>query len=699
MKLLYDNKSIVFKMTIFVIFLVIIQAFLLTGTLILGGVLKQAQENSYQSFAEKVFNRKDYIQREMKNRWTNMEPYTQQISKHLSDFNNNESFFKAAIADMIDMLRTTQTTGVFVILDNNSKSHPALYIRDYDPLLNDFSNKDLYLLLGPSELAKEHKIPLDQSWKYEMKFDPTNSSFFEKPFLKAPLTHNASLLGYWNPPFLLFSDDLPIMTYTMPLFDADHVLRGVIGVEISLNYFKQFLPATDLQSRDSMGYLLGYGEGVDGNINPILTIGALQNRMIRADEPIKLTELDLTRNIYRIENHNSAEAIFASVEKIGLYNVNTPFESEKWYLIGMMTENQLLSYVRKIQQILWISFVSSLAMGVIGGYFVSYRLTKPIAELAQQVRESDKDKAMRLSPTGLREIDALSQAMETANNALLESALKMSQIINLTSFPIGAFEIRKSSNYVFITDQLHSVLNLDLEKMTELRKDKDAFLSCIISIMINPEPEDEDVYRLTGDETKYLRLKIVDNDSGTMGVAIDVTKEIIDKNRIKKERDYDPLTLIYNRKAAQRQIEGIMRQPIPSDVAALVMFDLDNLKYVNDNYGHKWGDLYITRAAFHLSKIGGSSSVLGRRSGDEFVLFLFGFQDKDSIRKELKYLYDGLGKDLLTFPDGSLKPVSISGGLFWIEDWTLKYDDLLHLADSVLYVAKSISKGYFVEST
>jgi len=696
-KISMDRKSILFRMTSFVIGLIIIQSILLTGTLIAGGVLSQAQENAFQSFHDKVYNRNDNVQREMKNRWTNMTPYIQEFSKKLSENSSSKYFFDSSIKNLIDMLRTTQTTGAFIILKDKS-TYPSLYIRDYDPLLNDYTNKDLYLILGPSDLAKDQKIPMDQTWKYDMKFDENNKNFFEKPFAKAPLTFNANLLGYWNPPFVLFPNDLPIITYTMPLFDADQVLRGVIGVEISVNYFKQFLPAIDLQPRDSMGYLIGYsGKGAD-DIQPILRVGALQKRMIRADESFDLTKEDDNRSIYTITNHNSEDKVYACVERMGLYNFNTPFEGESWYLIGMMTENNLLDYVRKIQQILWMSLLASIVIGIIGGYFISYRFTKPITQLVKQVREIDNDKAMHLSPTGLTEIDALSSAMELANNALLESTVKMSKIIDLADFPIGVFEIRSDTDRVFATDQLPTILNIDRAIIHEIIKDKGAFMPHILLKLTKPEKEDENVYRIGRDTTKYVKVKIVENENSTMGVVIDVTDEILEKNKIKMERDYDPLTMIYNRKAVQQRIESIIENPKPQDAAALIMFDLDYLKQINDTYGHRWGDVYINRAVSHLSKVGEECSVLGRRSGDEFVLFLFGFLDREALRKEMKAFYEGLTKDLLEFPDGSLRPITISAGLLWIEDWTLKYDELLHKADELLYEAKSKNKGYYIES-
>lgn len=681
----------------FVIAIIIIQGILLTGTLIIGGVLKQGEENAYQGFSEKVDNRKNYIQREMKDRWTNMSPFIQEISKELTKYGDLDDFFSSSIEDMIDMLRTTQTTGVFMILDDDSSSYPALYLRDYDPLLNDYSNKDLYLLLGPPDLAKEYKIPLDQSWKYKMNFENSDNNFYNKPFINAPLTFNAGLLGYWNTPFKLFPDDISIITYTLPLFDSDNVLKGVIGVELSVNYINQFLPATDLAPKDSMGYMLGYSDSGIDDIELILTIGALQERMINDSEKLKLTEVDISRNIFKLENHNSAEEIYANVQEIGIYNYNTPFESEKWYLIGMMTESHLLNYVRKIQNLLITSIIASLVISMAVGYIVIYRLTKPITKLAKEVKENDVDKAIHFSETGLKEIDELSIAMESANNAFLESTVKMSQIIDLTNFPMSAFEIRNSSKKVLVTDQFHQLMNIGLDKVEELTKDKRKFIRYLDSIITNPEQDEDDVYSLDS-QNKYIRIKVVEYDFGIMGVVVDVTKEIIEKNRIKKELDFDPLTMIYNRKATQDRIEKVLDNIDLRETAALIMFDLDNLKKINDTYGHKWGDFYIKKAVSHLTKIGINSSILGRRSGDEFILILYGYENKESIRREMVSLYDELSKELLECPDGSSKPITISSGLLWIEDITLGYDELLHKADSLLYKAKNHNKGNFVES-
>ncbi|MVX62461.1 diguanylate cyclase [Clostridium chromiireducens] len=690
----FDKKSIIFKLTSFVIVIIIFQAILLIATIVLGGVLSQGKDIAYSSLSDKVSNRKDYMQREMSNRWINMDAYVSEISKSISKNGNNEIFFSDAAKYLISMLRTTQTTGVFLILndENNKGEHSALYLRDYDPLFNDYNNKDLYFLIGPYELAKEINVPLDEDWNYRMKLTEDNEDFYRKPYEKAYLSNDSRLLSYWSVPFKLFPKDQQIITYSEPFFDKDNNLRGVIGVEISVSYLTQSLPATDLQQKDSLGYLIGYKRKNEDEITPVIMTGALQKRMIDSDKKISLTHISPEKDIYRIENSNSKDDIYGCIEKIGLYKSNTPFEEEEWYLVGMMTEHSLFSHVLKIKNILWISLSISILIGIIGGYIISYKFTKPIIKLAKQVRESDKSKAIRLEATGLSEVDELSRTIQFANNALLESTVKMSQIIDLVGVPIGAYEYKEERDRVFVTDQLKVLLSIDDSEMIRIVSDKALFIEKINKILSRPHEEDG-VYIVSEDPDKYVKFKTVKNSDSTIGVVLDVTEEILEKNMIKEERDYDPLTKIYNRKAIQIRIQEMLSNIETLGTCGILMFDLDNLKTMNDTYGHKWGDIYIKAAVEQLKTIGNDKKVLGRRSGDEFVLFLYGFSNKEELKALIDNFYINLENYPLNLPDGKVKTVTISAGLMWVESAELTYDELLHYADEALYKAKKSYKG------
>lgn len=695
-----DKKSIKFKLTIFIIVIIISQTTLLMGMLIVGGVLSQAKKNAYDSFYEKVNNRNVYVQREMNNLWSNLEPYTSQINDLLSESKNNDLFFSKATKDLISILRTTRTTGAFIVLNDETYlgEHSALYFRDYDPSLAEYSNKDLYLVRGPAEVARDNNIPLDEEWKYTIKLNEGNEDFYTKPFLNSNLSKDSKLLGYWSTPFKMFPNDMDIITYSMPIYDSKHNFKGIIGIELSLSYLSEFLPATDLQPKDSLGYLIGYKGKNDSGIKPILMTRAIQNRVINSNENLALTPIDPGKNINLIKNDNSEENIYAVVEKINLYNVNTPFEDEQWFLVGIMPNSSLLSYVIKIKWIIFISLPLSILVGTIYAFVISNKFTRPIITLAKQVRESHKDKVISLNSTGLSEIDELSKAMEYANNALLDSTLKMSQIIDLVEVPIGAFEYKDEIENVFVTEQLMEILSIERDTMNKLINNKSLFIEHLNNILSHPEEDEESVFLLEGNQKKYVKIKTVVNHNSTLGVVIDVTNDIVEKNKIKQDRDYDPLTKLLNRKAAQSQIEAIIFSGKEIGTTAILMFDLDNLKVINDTYGHKWGDIYIKAAVKQLNKIGKENKILGRRSGDEFVLLLYGYSSKASLKSAIDEFYDNLQKELLTLPDGQKKAVTISAGLFWVTNSDLSYDELLQYSDEALYKAKRFHKGTCCES-
>ena len=80
-----------------------------------------------------------------------------------------------------------------------------------------------------------------------------------------------------------------------------------------------------------------------------------------------------------------------------------------------------------------------------------------------------------------------------------------------------------------------------------------------------------------------------------IGLAEDVTAAVLERKRIEHERDHDILTGLYNRQAFNRVCTELFAAPERMGVAALMMMDLDNLKHINDTYGHDWGDQYIRR--------------------------------------------------------------------------------------------------------
>jgi diguanylate cyclase (GGDEF)-like protein len=85
----------------------------------------------------------------------------------------------------------------------------------------------------------------------------------------------------------------------------------------------------------------------------------------------------------------------------------------------------------------------------------------------------------------------------------------------------------------------------------------------------------------------------------------------------------DELTGVHNRRGfiglAQQRLQLTARQGVRS---TLVFIDVDNLKYINDNFGHREGDCALQQIAKLLQECFRQSDIIGRLGGDEFCVLL-----------------------------------------------------------------------------
>ena len=81
------------------------------------------------------------------------------------------------------------------------------------------------------------------------------------------------------------------------------------------------------------------------------------------------------------------------------------------------------------------------------------------------------------------------------------------------------------------------------------------------------------------------------------------------------------------------------------------MWDLDNLKYINDTYGHDYGDEYIKKAANILKQFtSNKNTIVARMSGDEFYVFIYGCHSKDEIRQIIEPIKNKMDTATLYLP-------------------------------------------------
>ena len=87
----------------------------------------------------------------------------------------------------------------------------------------------------------------------------------------------------------------------------------------------------------------------------------------------------------------------------------------------------------------------------------------------------------------------------------------------------------------------------------------------------------------------------------------------------------DPLTGLYNRRAFERALSSTPVEPF-----AVLAIDVDNLKPINDEYGHEAGDVILQAVAMALASIVRERDVVARVGGDEFAVLLAGAKGKEA---------------------------------------------------------------------
>nr|MCR5775035.1 diguanylate cyclase [Lachnospiraceae bacterium] len=190
-----------------------------------------------------------------------------------------------------------------------------------------------------------------------------------------------------------------------------------------------------------------------------------------------------------------------------------------------------------------------------------------------------------------------------------------------------------------------------------------------------------------GELDEILKTESVDDKEETEASSI-LLQEVVETFVTQGAKDdIDITTGILSRNAGEKDIAQLMHE----ESGCLTFIDLDNLKKINDTYGHDAGDRVLHMMGETLMKHS-SDCMCCRLGGDEFLLFMKGVSKDEAIDRISKIIHD--------FEDEKKKDpktvmVTISAGMVMCNtDDT--YPDAYNKADKALYHVKQNGKsGYF----
>lgn len=175
-----------------------------------------------------------------------------------------------------------------------------------------------------------------------------------------------------------------------------------------------------------------------------------------------------------------------------------------------------------------------------------------------------------------------------------------------------------------------------------------------------------------------------------------IFRNIDDKVALQRQLEYksthDPLTSLYNREFFQTKMNEFNQCEVPITV---VVADLDELKWVNDEYGHLIGDQLIREAANCLTAYANKETTVARIGGDEFAILLPNatvLQVEQYIKKVQKKMQQDYG-------DFPFSTIQISIGYEYCASSYGVMEQLLHEADVNMYKNKNTKKLCITESS
>jgi len=165
--------------------------------------------------------------------------------------------------------------------------------------------------------------------------------------------------------------------------------------------------------------------------------------------------------------------------------------------------------------------------------------------------------------------------------------------------------------------------------------------------------------------------------------------------KMRKEQEYlkiqaytDPLTGCLSYRDFEKTVREYIRKYADTRVAVIFM-DMDNLKPINDRYGHDAGDQMLLEFSGTVKEVLRDSGLVFRKSGDEFIV-VKPFSHRDELKGFYVNLFDRLSK--VRIIGGTVTNISCSMGIAIAPDDSTNPVELVRMADMAMYRAKKTGK-------
>ena len=309
-----------------------------------------------------------------------------------------------------------------------------------------------------------------------------------------------------------------------------------------------------------------------------------------------------------------------------------------------------------------------------------------------------------------RRISELQYAEEVQKILLVEAHQEQARLASLLSaMNVGILFESADNRVIYVNPAFRRIWSIGdsvqltgettqeaLRHSVNMRVEADLFSSQILHEFSSEDiNEGRDIATTDGRVLTQFTYPVCDKETRVIGhlwIYQDVTHERQTAERLIYFAERDSLTGLYNRHRFHEALSQMLAEAQRRELrGALLFFDLDGFKYVNDTYGHRAGDAILIGVASAVSTMVRRHEIFSRLGGDEFAVLAPNASEEDATRLAER-IVQAISEIPFSFEE---QPFSLTAslGLALYPQHGKDSDELMAHADAAMYQAKDAGKN------
>lgn len=428
----------------------------------------------------------------------------------------------------------------------------------------------------------------------------------------------------------------------------------------------------------------------------------------------------------------SLDASIEAAEQAGLYNMEIPIQiaGQIYGRLRLGISTRFLteaksSILRQSLAIAALEILFSIALLAGLGYWLTRHLTM-LTRASEEVTEGrfhiqlpvrGRDEVATLTAafntmtaTVSSRIEALEESEEKQRRYRTEAEQERSRLVLLLgAMNLGILFVGTDNKVVYYNpaflrmwmisdggDLIGKPATEMLSLSTNSLAQPDHFSKYLLDVTTTHEVSDNfEIHMADGRVVTQISYPVHDNEfrfNGRLWIYEDITKERQTAEQLIYLAERDSLTGLYNRHRFQDElVRFIADNDRRKTQGALLFFDLDEFKYVNDTFGHGAGDAMLIRVASEVGKLVRRNEIFSRLGGDEFAILI-----PEANSREIEALAERTVRAVSQIPfrfDNQNLRLTTSLGIAIYPQNAANAEELIAHADAAMYQAKAAGKN------